>query len=66
MLLDSEVDNVLAEDILDKSYLRINSDYGKINKLLDDDSDENIEKIHLLGLDWWSKFGDKTIKFLFE
>lgn len=66
ILLDSEVDNVLAEDILDESYLRINSDYGKINKLLDDDSDENIEKIHLLGLDWWSKFGDKTIKFLFE
>ena len=66
MLLDSEVDNVLAEDILDESYLRINSDYGKINKLLDDDSDENLEKIHLLGLDWWSKFGDKTIKFLFD
>ena len=66
MLLDSEVDNVLAEDILDESYLRINSDYGKINKLLDDDSDENIEKIHLLGLDWWSKFGDKAIKFLFD
>ena len=66
ILLDSEVDNVLAEDILDESYLRINSDYGKINKLLDDDSDENLEKIHLLGLDWWSKFGDKTIKFLFE
>lgn len=66
MLLDSEVDNVLSDDILDESYLRINSDYGKINKLLDDDSDENIEKIHLLGLDWWSKFGDKTIKFLFE
>ena len=38
----------------------------EINKLLDDDSDENIEKIHLLGLDWWSKFGDKTIKFLFD
>lgn len=66
ILLDSEVDNVLAEDILDESYLRINSDYGKINKLLDDDSDENIEKIHLLGLDWWSKFGDKAIKFLFD
>ena len=66
MLLDSEVDNVLSDDILDESYLRINSDYGKINKLLDDDSDENIEKIHLLGLDWWSKFGDKAIKFLFE
>ena len=66
MLLDSEVDNFLAEDILNESYLRINSDYGKINKLLDDDSEENIEKIHLLGLDWWSKFRDKTIKFLFD
>ena len=47
MLLDSEVDNNVAKEILGMSYLRINSDYGKINKFLDDDSDENLEKIHL-------------------
>ena len=26
--------------------------------------DENLEKIHLMGLDWWSKFGEEAIKFI--
>ena len=25
---------------------------------------ENIEKIHLMGLDWWSEFGEETLKFI--
>jgi hypothetical protein len=32
--------------------------------MLDDDSEENLEKIHLMGLDWWSEFGDEVINFL--
>ena len=37
---------------------------GKINKMLDDDSEENLEKIHLMGLDWWSEFGESALNFI--
>ena len=29
-----------------------------------DDSDENLERIHLMGMEWWSEFGEKTLKFI--
>jgi patatin-like phospholipase/acyl hydrolase len=64
MMLDSEIDNDVANNILGDSYLRINSSYGKINKFLDDDSEENIERIHLMGMEWWDMFGKKTIEFI--
>jgi predicted acylesterase/phospholipase RssA len=64
MMLDSEIHNDIAKDIFDDSYLRINSPIGKINKMLDDDSEENIEKIHLMGLDWWSEFGKSALNFI--
>jgi len=46
------------------SYLRINSPLGDINKILDDSSDLNLEKIHLMGMNWWSEFGEQTLEFL--
>jgi len=64
MMLDSEIHNNIAEDIVNKNYLRINSSLGKINKMLDDDSEENLEKIHLMGLHWWEEFGEITLKFI--
>ena len=64
MMLDSEIHNDIAKDIFDDSYLRINSPIGKINKMLDDDTEENIEKIHLMGLDWWSEFGESALNFI--
>jgi hypothetical protein len=64
MMLDSEIDNDVANNTLGDSYLRINSSFGKINKFLDDDSEENIERIHLMGMEWWDMFGEKTIEFL--
>ena len=64
MMLDSEIHNDIAKDIFDNNYLRINSPIGKINKMLDDDSEENIEKIHLMGLDWWSEFGESALNFI--
>jgi len=64
MMLDSEIHNDIASHIIGKNYLRINSPFGNINKMLDDDSDENIEKIHLMGLEWWSEFGDQALKFI--
>jgi patatin-like phospholipase/acyl hydrolase len=64
MMLDSEIHNDIASDIIDKNYLRINSPIGKINRMLDDNSEENIEKIHLMGLEWWSSYGEETLKFI--
>lgn len=64
MMLDSEIHNDIAKDMLCNNYLRINSSLGKINRMLDDDSEENLEQIHLMGLDWWSKFGQNTINFI--
>jgi len=64
MILDSEIHNDIANEIIGDNYLRINSTLGKINRVLDDDSDENLEKIHLLGLDWWSEFGEEALKFV--
>jgi len=64
MVLDSEIHNEIATNIIDKNYFRINSPLNKINKMLDDSSPENIEKIHLMGLGWWDEFGTELIKFL--
>tara|TARA_B100001094_G_scaffold84883_1_gene81254 strand:+ start:4064 stop:4987 length:924 start_codon:yes stop_codon:yes gene_type:complete len=64
MLLDSEIHNDISKDVLKENYLRINSPRGKINRFLDDDSEENLERIHLMGMEWWSSFGDETLKFI--
>ena len=64
MMLDSEIHHDISEDILGDSYLRINSSLGDINKILDDSSDDNLEKIHLMGMEWWSNFGEQTQDFL--
>ena len=64
MLLDSEIHNDISIDLFKENYLRINSPIGKINRFLDDDSEENLERIHLMGMEWWSKFGDEALKFI--
>ena len=64
MMLDSEIHNDIARDILGDNYLRINSPIGRINRMLDDDSDKNLEKIHLMGLDWWSNYGKNAVSFI--
>ena len=64
MMLDSEIHTEISKDIFNENYLRINSPMGKVNKFLDDDSEENLEKIHLMGMEWWSEFGDEAIRFV--
>ena len=64
MLLDSEIHNDISSDIFKNNYLRINSPLGKVNKFLDDDSEENLERIHLMGMEWWSRYGEETISFI--
>ena len=64
MLLDSEIHNDISADIFKNNYLRINSPLGKVNKFLDDDSEENLERIHLMGMEWWTRYGEETISFI--
>ena len=64
MVLDSEIHNSIAENIIGNNYLRINSPLGDINRMLDDASKENIEKIHRLGIYWWELYGKDVIKFI--
>ena len=64
MLLDSEIHNDISLDLFKENYLRVNSPIGKINRFLDDDSEENLERIHLMGMEWWSTFGDEALKFI--
>ena len=66
MLLDSEIHNEISSDIFKDNYLRINSPLGKINRFLDDDSEENLERIHLMGMEWWTEYGDSVLKFIEE
>ena len=64
MMLDSEIYNEISADLLKQNYLRVNSPLGKVKRFLDDDSPENLKRIHLMGMDWWSNYGDKTLRFL--
>ena len=58
------MDHEISVDLMKDKYLRINSATEKVNKKLDDISEINLERIHLMGLEWWSEFGRSTIKFI--
>ena len=64
MLLDSEIHNDISNELFSDNYLRVNSSLGKVNRFLDDDSEENLERIHLMGMDWWSLYGEEALKFI--
>ena len=64
MLLDSEIHNDISSELFSDNYLRVNSSLGKVNRFLDDDSEENLERIHLMGMDWWSLYGEEALKFI--
>tara|TARA_B100000945_G_scaffold195973_1_gene157562 strand:- start:174 stop:839 length:666 start_codon:yes stop_codon:yes gene_type:complete len=66
MLLDSEIHNEISHDIFKDNYFRVNSPLGKINRFLDDDSEENLERIHLMGMEWWKEYGESALKFIEE
>ena len=58
------MDHEIAIDLMKEKYLRINSPTEQVNKKLDDSSEINLERIHLMGMEWWSEFGNETIKFV--
>ena len=63
-MAESSLDHELAEGILGENYLRINSELGDVNPELDDNSEENIERIIDMGNSWWNIFEDRTLRLL--
>ena len=64
LMVESSMDHELAEELIGKNYLRINSSLGRVNRRLDDSSDSNIERIISMGESWWDDFGQKTLDLL--
>ena len=64
IMLESSIFDEIASDIMGQNYLRVNSSTGLVNRRMDDISEVNLERIHLMGMEWWSKFGEETLKFI--
>ena len=64
LMVESSMDHELAEELIGKNYLRINSPLGRVNRRLDDSSDSNIERIISMGESWWDDFGQKSLDLL--
>lgn len=54
----------IATDIMNNNYLRVNSSTGLVNRRMDDISEVNLERINLMGMEWWTEFGENSLKFL--
>ena len=61
LMVESSMDHELAEELIGKNYLRINSPLGRVNRRLDDNSDSNIERIISMGEGWWDEFGERAL-----
>jgi len=64
IMLESSMFDEISRDLMGKDYLRVNSATGLVNRRMDDTSDANLERIHLMGMEWWSEFGKETADFL--
>jgi patatin-like phospholipase/acyl hydrolase len=64
IMLESSMFDEIARDLMGQNYLRVNSSTGLVNRRMDDTSDVNLERINLMGMEWWSEFGKETLKFL--
>ncbi|MDC0091449.1 patatin-like phospholipase family protein [Gammaproteobacteria bacterium] len=64
IMLESSIFDEIASDLIGSDYLRVNSPTGLVNRRMDDNSEVNLERIHLMGMDWWKEFGAQTKDFL--
>ena len=63
-MLESSLQNEILNDLIGDNYLRVNSAIHKVNRRMDDISDQNLLKIRELSDQWWSKFGKKAVNFI--
>ena len=64
IMLESSMFDEIATDIMKNNYLRVNSSTGLVNRRMDDISEVNLERINLMGMEWWTEFGENSLKFL--
>ena len=64
IMLESSMFDEIASDLMGDNYLRVNSSTGLVNRRMDDTSEANLKRINLMGMEWWSDFGEKTLNFL--
>ena len=64
IMLESSMFDEIASDLMGDNYLRVNSSTGLVNRRMDDTSEANLKRINLMGMEWWSDFGEKTLDFL--
>ena len=64
IMLESSMFDEIASDLMGENYLRVNSSTGLVNRRMDDTSEANLKRINLMGMEWWSNFGEETLDFL--
>ena len=64
IMLESSMFDEIASDLMGDNYLRVNSSTGLVNRRMDDTSEANLKRINLMGMEWWSDFGEETLEFL--
>ena len=64
IMLESSMFDEIASDLIGDNYLRVNSSTGLVNRRMDDTSEANLKRINLMGMEWWSEFGEETLDFL--
>ena len=64
LMLESSLDHEIAEEIIGKDYVRVNSPLGKINRRLDDHNKKNLENIRKMGESWWEDFGASAVNLM--
>ena len=64
LMLESSLDHEIAEEIIGKDYVRVNSPLGKINRRLDNNNKRNLENIRKMGESWWEEFGASALNLM--
>jgi patatin-like phospholipase/acyl hydrolase len=64
IMTESSMYHELLTDLIGEKYLRVNSPTGQVNRRMDDNSGVNLERINLMGMEWWSEFSDQALKLI--
>ncbi|MEK9650449.1 MAG: patatin-like phospholipase family protein [Gammaproteobacteria bacterium] len=64
IMTESSMYHELLTDLIGENYLRVNSATGQVNRRMDDNSGVNLERINLMGLEWWSEFGEQSLELV--
>ena len=64
ILMESNIEHVIALSLFEQNYLRIDSELLGIKSSFDNTSKRNLESIKTLGETWWKDLGKQTLEFI--